>query len=82
MFERLAEIFPALAFHCECIECMDEFMGYGWFNIPDGGEEFAFYDVPEDYWTTRGVKRDPIPHAKHRALMRKLVRAAQRTSGE
>lgn len=78
-FERLAEMFPTLAFHCECIAGNDDFMGYGWFNVPEGGESFDFYDVPEDYWHTGGNKRGPEAQAKHDALvesLREAVRAA------
>lgn len=51
LFERLAKRFPQLSFYCSCIESMDEFMGYGWFNGPPDGEEFREdYEVPPDHW--------------------------------
>lgn len=58
LFELLAAKFPRLAFDCTCIEALDEFMGYGWFNAPPGGEEFRQdFHVPEDYWTGGGSRR-------------------------
>lgn len=57
LFERLAKRFPQLSFYCSCIESMDEFMGYGWFNGPPDGEEFREdYEVPADHW---GRNDDP-----------------------
>lgn len=51
LFERLAKRFPQLSFYCTCIESLDEFMGYGWFNGPPDGEEFREdYEVPADHW--------------------------------
>lgn len=79
-FENLAKMFPTLAFHCECIASMDEFMGFGWFNAPDGGEKFDFCDVPTDYWTCRGIKRDEAAQLRHRALVAKVTRAAREAS--
>ncbi|PZO81012.1 MAG: hypothetical protein DI632_00065 [Sphingomonas hengshuiensis] len=83
LFERIARAFPALAFDCDCIDSMDEFMGYGWFNTPAGGEDFSqSYDVPKDYWTSgSGHKRDPATQSQHEALIAQLVRADRETDG-
>ena len=80
VFERLADIFPSLAFHCECIACFDEFMGFGWFNVPKGGEAFDFYDVPADYWDTGGPKREPMAELRHQACLAKVKSAARQAS--
>lgn len=81
IFDRLAILFPTLAFHCECITDGDEFMGYGWFNVPEGGEEFAFYDVPDGYWAEGGgTKRDSVAQAYHKRLVDKLRRVARQRS--
>ncbi|KZX52700.1 hypothetical protein A3711_07235 [Erythrobacter sp. HI00D59] len=67
-FEELASRFPRLAFECDCIESLDEFMGFGWFNAPPGGENFRQdYDVPRGYWDTGGSrKRSPEAEMAHR----------------
>ena len=77
-FERLASRFPRLAFDCTCIESMDEFMGYGWFNAPLGGEEFRQdFHVPANYWTSGGgQKRGPEAQAQHDARIVKLKATA------
>lgn len=82
VFEELAAIFPTLAFDCECIESMDDFMGFGWFNPPPGGEAFRQdMPVPEDYWTGgSGFKRTAAAHARHMALVETLVQAARDAS--
>jgi hypothetical protein len=78
LFQHLATSFPRLAFDCTCIEALDGFMGYGWFNPPPGGEEFRQdYDVPEDYWTSDdGQKRGPKAQAAHEARIAELEAAA------
>ena len=78
LFELLAARFPRLAFNCTCIEALDEFMGYGWFNAPPGGEEFRQdFDVPEDYWTGGGSqKQSPEAQEAHEARVAKLKAAA------
>jgi hypothetical protein len=78
LFELLAVSFPRLAFDCTCIEALDEFMGYGWFNAPPGGEKFRQdFDVPEDYWTGgNGQKRSPEAQEAHEARIAKLEAAA------
>ncbi len=74
LFELLAGRFPALAFDCNCIDSMDEFMGYGWFNPPAGGEAFAQdYCVPDNYWTSGpGYKRGQDAQSAHSARIDKL----------
>jgi hypothetical protein len=58
LFEDLADRFPALAFECDCIEALDDFMGYGWFNPPPGGERFEQnYAVPANYWDGGGERK-------------------------
>ncbi|WP_374943154.1 hypothetical protein [Sphingomonas sp.] len=83
LFERIAQAFPALAFDCGCIHSMDEFMGYGWFNTPVGGEDFSQdYDVPEDYWTSgSGYKRGAAAQLNHKALIARLERVAREAGG-
>lgn len=83
LFERVAIAFPALAFDCDCIHGMDEFMGYGWFNAPAGGEDFSqHYDVPADHWTTgSGHKRDHASQLKHEGLVAELERTARAADG-
>jgi hypothetical protein len=78
LFQQLATSFPRLAFDCTCIEALDEFMGYGWFNPPSGGEEFRQgYEVPKDYWTSgSGQKRGPEAQAAHEARIAELEAAA------
>ena len=78
LFERLAESFPRLAFDCTCIEALDDFMGYGWFNAPPGGEKFRQdFAVPEDYWTGGGSqRRTPEAEAAHEARIADLKKAA------
>lgn len=78
LFEQLAARFPRLAFDCTCIEALDEFMGYGWFNAPPGGEAFRQdFDVPEDYWTGgSGHKRNLKAQAAHEARVAELERTA------
>jgi len=79
LFEDLVPRFPTLRFSCECIESMDDFMGYGWINVPKGGEAFRQdYDVPKDYWTNGGNKRAPEAEAKEAALVKTLIGAAHR----
>lgn len=41
IFEALADCFPELAFDSDCIAAQDEFMRFGWFNPPPGGEQFS-----------------------------------------
>ena len=77
-FERLAEMFPRLAFHCECIADDDRSMGYGWFNTPPGGEDFRDdYKVPRGYWKSRVHKRSPAKQKRHEAVIAALKRALQ-----
>lgn len=78
LFEQIAVLFPRLAFDCTCIEAMDAFMGYGWFNAPAGGEAFSQeHDVPHDYWTGGGgCKRDPQAQAAHVKRVAKLKQTA------
>jgi hypothetical protein len=78
--EGLARMFPTLAFSCECIASDDDFMGYGWFNGPAGGEAFDFYDVPADYWTCRGYKREETAELRHQELLAEVSRAAREAS--
>jgi len=80
VFERLAEMFPSLAFHCECISGDDEFMGFGWFNAPEGGESFDFYEVPADYWDRGGPIREPMAELRHQARLAKVKDAARQAS--
>ncbi|MDY7524627.1 hypothetical protein [Sphingomonas sp. 10B4] len=77
-FEQLAASFPRLAFDCTCIEALDEFMGYGWFNAPPGGEGFRQdFKVPKDYWTGGGgEKRSLKAQAAHEARVAGLEKAA------
>ncbi|MAN13970.1 MAG: hypothetical protein CL945_04580 [Dinoroseobacter sp.] len=65
LFHCLAREFPALAFHCGCIGSDNEFMGYGWFNGPGTSEAFACFDMPDEYWTARAQKPDPLAHLLH-----------------
>ena len=65
LFHCLARVFPALAFYCNCIGSDDEFMGYGWFNGPATGKAFAYFDVPEDYWSSTSERLDPLAHLLH-----------------
>lgn len=55
-------------------------MGFGWFNVPPGGEAFhQDMAVPSNYSTGGGgVKRTPGAHAKHMALVETLTQAVQR----
>lgn len=75
LFELLAERFPALAFDCDCIDSIDDFMGYGWFNPPAGGEAFSQnYTVPENYWTGGGgLKRTEAAQQAHNARTDELL---------
>lgn len=69
-FEDLVELFPKLAFDCECIADDDRSMGYGWFNPPPGGDDFADnYNVPEGYWDKGGGKRSPADEKRHMAVI-------------
>lgn len=79
-FEELASLFPMLHFNCECIDSMDDYMGFGWFNVTQGGEAFRQdMAVPSNYWTGGGgFKRTPGAHAKHMALVETLTQASQR----
>jgi len=79
LFIELASLFPKLHFDCDCIDSMDEYMGFGWFNIPLGGETFRQdLKVPKNYWRSgRGYKRKPSAHAKYEALVEALKQAAQ-----
>ena len=73
LFERLAEMFPSLAFHCECIADNDSSMGFGWFNPPPGGEEFHDgYIVPKGFWARGGRKRRAKAERRHLALVARL----------
>lgn len=78
LFDLLARCFRALAFDCNYIDSMDEFMGFGWFNGPPGGEEFRQdLVVPADYWTGgRAGKRDPAAQMRYEASVEWLRRAA------
>ena len=83
VFERLAELFPALAFDCECIADNDDSMGYGWFNPPPGGEEFRDdYDVPVGYWTNGGSKRSTEAERQHHARINRLQQAIRKMGGD
>jgi hypothetical protein len=79
VYERLAELFPRLAFDCDSIGSQDEFMAYGWFNGPPGGEHFGYYEVPADYWDI-GCKRSPAAQAKHDARVLEVRRLARGAS--
>lgn len=73
IFDRLAELFPELAFECDCIADNDDCMGFGWFNPPPGGEKFrADYAVPKGYWTNGGEKRGPEAARQHLARVANL----------
>lgn len=74
LFEGMARYFSRLTFDCECIEALDEFMGFGWFNVPPGGKGFnQSYKVPKNFWTSgSGYKRTPAQQAKHEACTRWL----------
>lgn len=80
VFEQLATMFPSLAFHCESIASNDEFMAFGWFNPPTGGEVFATYALAPDYWDTGGPMREPIAELRHQARLAKVKLAARRAS--
>lgn len=81
IFERLAEMFPTLAFHCHCIASDDSFGAYGWFNAPPGGESFAYCKVPENYWASGGGRlRGAIAQAQHVARVEMLKRAIREAS--
>jgi hypothetical protein len=72
VFHRLAALFPTIAFDCDAIHEMDEWCGYGWFNTPEGGEDFDDqYDVPEGYWD-HNVKRDPIAELRYLNLVARM----------
>ena len=77
-FEHLASHFPALHFDCGCIDSLDDYMGYGWFNVPQGGEPFRQdFAVPKNYWTSGdGYKRTPAERAMHKVVVERLVQAA------
>ena len=79
IFRRLAELFPTLAFECDCIEECDESMGYGWFNTPDGGDDFVDgYDVPDGYWEMgEPIKRDTMAELRHRALVARITQTVR-----
>ena len=79
-FEELASLIPMLHLDCECIDSMDDYMGFGWFNVPPGGEAFRQdMVVPHDYWTGGGgLKREPVAHVKHLALVETLTQIAAR----
>ena len=81
-FEHMADRFPNLAFDCACIGSLDEFMGFGWFNPPSGGEAFQQdYEVPEDYWTGGGGhKRTPAAEAEHGLRVDKLMEGLRQSS--
>ena len=79
VFEELASLFPALHFHCECIDSMDDYMGFGWFNVPPGGEAFRQdLTVPNDFWTNGGSKQTPAEEAKDLAIAKALAQAARK----
>lgn len=74
IFKELAKHFPRLAFDCHCIEALDDFRGYGWFNPPFGGESFRQgIPVPPDYWDTGCPKRTPEANKQHDARIKKLI---------
>lgn len=82
LLEELASSFPKLAFDCECIDSDDDFMGFGWFNAPPGGEAFSQgMAVPKNYWTERFHKRGRRAHARHLTRIEALIRAARRADG-
>ena len=82
-FERLAELFPALAFDCECIADDDRSMGYGWFNPPPGGEDFRDdYEVPEGYWDGDGSKRSPADEQRDKDLVNAHLRMLKEADGD
>jgi hypothetical protein len=77
-FESLGELFPTLAFDCECIADDDRSMGYGWFNTPPGGDDFYDgYDVPEGYWDRGGGKRTAEALKQHMAVVAAFRRTVQ-----
>lgn len=72
VFHKLAELFPAIAFDCDAIHENDDWCGYGWFNTPEGGEDFDDrHDVPEDYWE-HNLKRDPVAQLRYCAIVERL----------
>ena len=84
IFALLAERFPMLAFDCNCIQELDESMGYGWFNAPPEGEPFRQdYQVPKNYWKSgRGCKRGRAAQIAHAARIAKLLGEALQYDGE
>jgi hypothetical protein len=81
--ESLAQLFPKLAFDCECIADDDRSMGYGWFNTPPGGEDFRDdFEVPEGYWERGGGKRTPAAEKQHMAVIAALKRTLQEADGD
>lgn len=81
-FEELAELFPKLAFDCECIADDDRSMGYGWFNVPPGGKDFRDdYKVPKGYWTKGVYKRPPVAQKQHEAVIAALKQSLHKAAG-
>lgn len=75
--EKLALVYPILHFNCACIHAFDDFMGFGWFNIPAGGEGFRQdMEVPVDYWTVISCRREPEAQAAYSALVEELIEAS------
>jgi hypothetical protein len=81
VFVDLAVRFPRLAFSCDCIEDMDERMGFGWFDAPAGGEDFRRdYRVPKNYWSSgRGYKRSRRAQFAHKARTEALLKTARKS---
>lgn len=84
VFKHLAVFFTELAFDCDCIDSLDEFMGYGWFNPPSGGENFRQnMRVPSNYWTTGpGFKRSPAKQKMHQDRIAKLLMELRNASSK
>ncbi len=78
-FEEIAAHFPLLCFDCDSIGSLDESMGFGWFNVPLGGEPFRQgLPVPDNFWTGGGgEKRTPDAQVRHEALIDALIEAAK-----
>ena len=79
VFRALAACYPKLAFDCDCIEGLDECMGFGWFNAPPGGEDFRQdYAVPRNYWSSgSGHKRSRRAQVAHEARIDALLETAR-----
>ena len=50
IFERLAAMFPALAFECVCYDEGSNFAGDGWFNPPEGCARFTICDATNELY--------------------------------